>query len=556
MTARVVTVRTRVRRTLRAGLGLALLLTAFVDVAVMVVPIYDMQLYDRVLQSRNMDTLAVLSLACVAGLLLYGLLEYLRSACFVTIGEAVGRHLNGAVLEEGVRRAAGGDLRAGPELVRDLNELQGFLASGAVATPLDALCAPLFVAVLFLLHPAFGFLAIAGVSLLVLVGLLAEWRVRPALLAAQERRAAAGQGLTRNLAEPELSDGLGMLPAIARRWTARHGSALAGLNHAGSQALAVAGLGRVLRLGLQGGVMALGALLVLAGATTPGSVMGANLLMTKVLGPFDQLVSSWRQWALAHASWRRIDRLLAATAPLPATPDAEARPGLLLRDAGLRTLGGQVLLRGIDFSAPPGTLVAVTGPNGAGKTTLLRLLAGLALPSTGAVLLDGLPVHGGGGGGFLPQSVSLLDGSVAENIGRFQDDAIPGAVLASAVMAARHAGVHDLIGRMGRGYDTALASNGAALSGGMRQRIGLARALFGSPRLVVLDEPDASLDADGGAALLRALRACCDAGAVVVVTSHRPALRHAADLVLELRGGAMASAAPSDVPNPVRLAIA
>ncbi len=550
------TTRRRMRRVLAGGMGLALVLTVFLDIAVLVVPIYDMQLYDRVLQSRNMDTLTVLSVACVAGLALYAALDYLRSACLVAIGEAMGRHLNGAVLQEGVRRAAAGDRSAGPALVRDLNELQGFLASGAVAVPLDALCAPLFLAVLFMLHPAFGFMGLVGIAAMVLAGLLMEWLVRPTLLAAQERRVAAGQILARSLAEPDLAEGLGMLPAIGRHWAARHGRALTGLGWAGGRVQAVTALSRLMRLSLQAGVIGVGALLVLSGATTPGGLMGSNLLINKLLGPFDQLVGSWRHWMLAHAAWRRIDRLMSAeSVPLPSAPAAEAWPGLLVEGAALHAADGQVLLHGIDLRVPPGTLVAVTGPNGAGKTSLLRLLAGLAAPDAGTVLLDGAPVYGGAGVGFLPQSVSLLDGSVGENIGRFRDHGLD-----AAVTAARRAEVHDLIGRMGRGYETALIRNGAALSGGMKQRVGLARALCGSPRLLVLDEPDASLDADGTAALLRALRACCDEGAIAVVTSHRPTLREAADRVVTLRDGAIDDAslpaAPPQAVAPPRVQLA
>ncbi len=532
------TARGKVRRTLAAGFGLGLLLSAFVAAAVLVVPVYDMQLYDRVLQSRNMDTLAVLSLACAAGLALYATLDYLRSACFVAIGEAVGRHLNGAVLEEGVRRAAAGDRRTGAELVRDLNEVQSFLSSGAVAVPLDALCVPLFLVVLFMLHPVFGYLALAGVAAVVLAGLYAEWRVRPALLAAQGRRAAAGQMLSRCLAEPEMADGLGMLPAIARRWSARQGQALAGLNRSGGQALAMAGASRLLRMITQAAVMALGAILVLAGAATPGSLIGANLLMSKVLAPYDHLVGSWRQWALAHAAWRRIDDALSAQAgPAASEPRPDAMPGLFVNGAAVRAPGGRVLLHDVHLRAAPGELILVAGPNGAGKTTLLRLLAGLTPPAEGAVLLDGVPIQGasvqdGGVIGYLPQSVSLLDGSVEENIARFR-----GGALDRAVDAARTADVHELVGRMARGYDTALRANGSALSGGMRQRIGLARALFDAPRLLVLDEPDASLDAEGADALLRALRTCCGRGAVIIVTSHRPVLRAAADRVIEVRAG-------------------
>ena len=535
------TVRRRVRRTLAGGFGLALLLSVLVDVAVLVVPIYDMQLYDRVLQSRNMDTLAAMSVACATGLAMYALVDYLRNACFVAIGEAMGRHLSGAVLEEGVRRAAAGDRKAGTELVRDLNEIQGFLSSGAVAVPLDALCAPLLLAVLFLLHPAFGFLGVIGISLLVLAGLLAEWRVRPALLAAQARRTDAQSMLSRSFSDPEVADGLGMLPAIGRRWAARHGEALEGLNRIGGLALAVAGVSRLLRMSMQAGVMAVGALLVLAGATTPGSLMGANLLTGKALGPFDLLVGSWRHWALAHTAWRRIGRLLSQAETMRKVGEAEARPGLVVEGAGVRSVDGRWLLRDIGLAIPPGTLALVAGPNGAGKTTLLRLLAGLAPTEGGSVLLDGVPAGGDGRAGFLPQSVSLLEGTVGENIARFRRDGLDG-----AVEAARAAEVHELVGRMARGYDTALASNGASLSGGMRQRVGVARALFGGPRLLLLDEPDASLDADGGEALLRALRRCCEAGAIVVVTSHRPAMRAAADRVIELRDGRLAEAAAAE----------
>ena len=519
----------KVRHTLATGFALALLLTVFLGAAVMVVPIYDMQLYDRVMQSRSMDTLALLSLFCVVGLGLYGLLEYLRSACFIAIAETVGQRLHGAVLDEGVRRAAAGDMRAGPELVRDLNTLQGFLSSGAVAVPLDALCAPLFLAVLFMLHPAFGYIGLAGIAALVLIGLMAEWLVRPALLEAQDARTAADAALSRAVAEPEMADGLGMLPALAQRWAVQHGQALTRLDRAGGRAIAMAGLSRLLRMVLQAGVIIAGALLVLAGATTPGSLMGANLLMGRVLAPFDQLVGSWRHWATAHAAWRRMNQLLST----PAVPSDQsctgAAPGLLVRDLTLRTVGGQALVSDVTIQISPGTLVVVTGPNGAGKTTLLRLLAGVVPPTSGTVLLDGMRA---GGVGWMPQSVSLLDGTIAENIGQFRSDALD-----DTVIAARRADVHDLVGRMSRGYGTALGVNGLALSGGMKQRVGLARALLGMPRLLVLDEPDASLDADGGNALLHALRDCCAAGAIAVVTSHRPMLRDAADLVLTLRDG-------------------
>ena len=514
-----------------SGFALALLLTVFLDIAILVVPIYDMQLYDRVLMSRNMNTLIMLSAACGIGLLLYFLVESLRSACFVALGQIIALRLNGPVLEESIRRAASGDSQAGPQLARDVNELQSFVASGAIAVPFDALCAPLFVVVLFFLHPAFGFLAVAGVATLILANAVLEYLTSTGLLRAQARRRAADDMLSRSLAEPELIAGLGMLPAIGQRWAIRRGNALTELNRVAGWQHVLIGLSRLARFTLQAGVMALGSVLIIAGATTPGSLMGANLLLNKLMGPFDHLVGSWKHWITAYAAWQRIHQSLANKPPLPPAFSETAVPGLVVSGAELRLPDGRMLLHCINLQLAPGTLAVLNGPNGAGKSSLLRLLAGVMAPSSGTVLLDGFPVQGGPEIGYLPQGVHLLDGTVAENIGRFQP------ARAAVVEAARAASVHEPIGRMARGYDTNLVRDGSNLSGGMRQRIGLARALFGLPRLLVFDEPDANLDGEGSAALLRALRARCAAGSIAIVVSHRPALQKSADLVIELRNG-------------------
>ena len=528
-----------VRTVVAAGLALALALTLFIDLAILVVPIYDMQLYDRVLMSRNMDTLALLSVACAIGLLFYGVLDYLRSACFVAISGIVAHRLHGPALDEGIHLAAAGDKRSGPQLVRDVNEIQTFLGSGAVAVPLDALCAPLFVAVLFMLHPAFGFLAITGIAGLVLANVVTEWLVHPMLNHAHERRRSTDYALSRGLAEVEVTEGLGMFPAIARRWCGRHGHAILAQRRAATRAQSVAGLSRLFRFVVQASVMAIGAVLIIHGDTTPGSLMGANLLLNKCLGPFDNLVESCRSWLLARGAWGRVNTLLRASARrelVAATAGGE--PGLVVRDAALRLPDDRVLLRDLNLTLASGTLAVVTGPNGGGKTSLLRMLAGISSPSDGTILLHGQPVRGGAEIGYLPQSVSLMDGSIAENVGRLRGD------IEGVLRATRLGGVHEQIGRMARGYETELSGDGKALSGGMRQRVGLARALFGSPRLLLLDEPDASLDAEGSEALLHALRVCCADGAIAVVISHRPDLRRAADVVIDVRDGRLTLASP------------
>jgi ATP-binding cassette, subfamily C, bacterial len=523
------------RNALRLGLGLAFFLTVFVDVAVLVVPIYDMQLYDRVLLSRNMGTVAMLSVACGVGLVIYGLLDYLRSATLITIADQVGRALSGPVLQAAVRRGMEGDTGAGAEALRDLSEIRAFLSSGAVSVPLDALCSPLLLAVMFMLHPAFGWLGLAGISLLTFVGVLNDILVRPATQAAADQRARAAQQLAAGLGDADLVEGLGMFPALARRWTARHGSALAAMRDAGEQAHRVGLVAKIARMALQAGVMALGAVLIIARQASAGSLMGANLLLAKVLGPFDQVVASWRRWVEAEAAWGRVRRLLATDDQQSEAMSVPGETGVVLAAAGFtapRT--GRPVLRNIDLALRPGTATALLGPNGAGKSTLLRLLAGVMPASEGAIRLDGEPIFTGDRSriGYLPQGIHLLDGSIADNVSRF------GMAPANAVIAAaRAAGVHDIVGRLRQGYETQIGQSAAILSGGQRQRVALARALYGTPRLLVLDEPDASLDQAGEDALLQAIETARAAGAVIVVATHRQRLLARMDYALTLRDG-------------------
>jgi ATP-binding cassette subfamily C protein len=532
-------------------MALCLLLTLFVDVAILVVPIFDMQLYDRVLQSRNMDTVAMLACACAAGLAIYGILDLLRSAALLAIAEALARRLRAPLLRHAVGSGLAGDATAGAQTLRDIEELRGFLASGAVCVPLDALCAPLLLAVLFLLHPAFGWLATGGAAILVLLGAATDLFAKPGLAAAASLHHRINGELAQQLRDRDVSEALGMQPAIARRWMARHADALAHMHHAHARGHLLEGLSKLARLLMAAGVMVMGAVLILAHFVTPGALMGANLLLNKMLGPFDHLVASWRQWALALAAWRRIGRLdlapAAARAPCAAQDDT---PGLVLRDLSFAQ-AGKPILAGLTLSVPPGTALGVLGVNGAGKSTLLRLLAGLLRPTEGDLLLDGAPLLPGAHIGYLPQNVSLLSGTVGANISRFAAGADDTLLHADAIVAARQAGVHDLIGRLRQGYATELLGDGEGLSGGQRQRVALARALCGQPRLLILDEPDASIDHDGDTALLAALRTARAQGSIVVLTTHRPRLLDAMDVVLVLKEGRMHSFGPPERPQPM-----
>ncbi len=534
------TIAQRIRRDVGAGLALALLLSVFVDGAIMIVPIYDMQLYDRVIQSHNLDTLAALAIACTIGVALYGLTDYLRSALLILIGDRVARRLHGPVLTAALGRGAGGDVTAGVEAIRDLDELRSFLCSGAVATPLDAVVAPLMLAVLYMLHPAYFYLGVIAIGLLLLFGLAVESVGRPGLVAATAARGVVSNRLAARLRERELSEAMGMLPAIVARWQVEQAAALAALRRATGRADLITAVLRIVRLLLQAGVMTLGAIMILGHVTTPGSLMGANLLINKMISPFDHLVESWRHWSLAAAAWRRLHGLLCdAETPTQTPITVQGEAGLVLESVGF-VRDSRPLLDGISLAVPPGASVGVVGANGAGKSTLLRLLTGLAEPSSGAIRLDGVPLAALDRTriGYLPQGIHLLDGSVADNVMRF---APPGPdATARVVAAARHAEVHELIGRLRLGYDTDMADT-ARLSGGQRQRVGLARAVFDAPRLLLLDEPDASLDHEGDAALLRAIATAAAGGAVVVVVTHRAALLHALRYRVTLAAGRVVS---------------
>jgi ATP-binding cassette subfamily C protein len=547
------------------GMALCLLLTVFVDIAVLVVPIYDMQLYDRVIQSHNLDTVLALSFACLIGVAMYGLVDMLRSAALLAIADGIAARLHAPLLQNTIAQSLEGVAGGSLDAMRDIATVRGFLGSGAVCVPLDVIVGPLLLSVLFMLHPAYGFLAMFGASLLTFLNLLGDAAGRPGLLAANEQRQRLADQLTERLRDPEVTEGLGMLPAIGRRWAHQHEAALETLHHAHDRAHLFASASKMAKMLLSAGVMILGALMILGHTTTPGSLMGANLLLSKMLGPYEQLVTSWRQWALALAAWQRI-RQMPEAGDLPAgfghqigqpgmprrTPTDSA--GLILQDVVYRPASlDRDLLKEISVTLAPGQALAVIGPNGAGKSTLLRVLAGLAEPTSGAIWLDGLPLSqlNRRNIGYLPQNVGLLDGTVGANIVRFSTGSDP-------IGAARQAGVHDMIGRLPRGYDTELRLDAPALSGGQLQRIGLARALFGQPRLLVLDEPDASLDSDGDGALRRAIQTARGQGSIIVMTTHRAALLSEMDLLLELREGRVVSLkkpapAPGTPPPGTRL---
>lgn len=524
-----------VRNEARAALLLVALVSVFVHLGTLVVPVYDMHLFDTVLQSHSIDSLVALSLACLAGVGLYAVLGYLRGVVLMLVGERIAARLSDPVLRAGLRHSLAGDARAGAVALADLHELRLFLASPAAATPFDLLWAPVLLALLFLLHPAMGWLGLAGGATLLAFSIATDRATLPALGAATAAIGRAVHQAGAQLREPALTEGLGMLPAMRARFGAGLARGQAMHDQAQARAETLGSIARLTRHALQGGLIALGALLVLRHEASPGVLIGANLIFAMLLAPLDQAVSSWRQFSGARLAWRRLASLLDDEPAAPRAANDDAAPtGLVLRGVGY-SVDGQAVLHDISLHVAPGTMLLVTGPSGAGKSTLARLLVGVLAPSAGAVLLDGAPVaHTDRAAkvGYLPGRVHLLDGSVLDTIARF-GAASPDAV----VRAAELAGIHGAIGRLPEGYGTLIGPRSPLLSGGQKQRLALARALFGEPRLIVLDEPDASLDHEGEAALAGALRAALGWGAVVVAISHRGSLAGLADQLLRLEQG-------------------
>ncbi|SHE74764.1 ATP-binding cassette, subfamily C, exporter for protease/lipase [Lampropedia hyalina DSM 16112] len=530
------------------------LFSAVINVLMLVPAIYMLQVYDRVLPSGNEMTLLMLTLILLGLYGLMGLLEYLRGMLLIRSGSRLDLQLNGAVhsatFEANLR---GGALQASQTL-GDLTTLRQFLTGNALFAFFDVPWFPIYLAVIFLFHPWLGVLALAGALVLVVLAWLNERVSGPLLAEAGVLHIQSGAVASAHLRNAEVIAALGMLPALFERWLSLHLRFLQRQQTASERAAVIASMTRVARLSLQSLILGLGALLAVEGKITPGMMIAASILMGRTLAPIEQVIGVWKQWSTARLAWGRLDQLLAAHPQRDAGMSLPRPTGELVLEAVAAIAPGtrpgqpaRAVFSQLNLKLEPGQVLAVVGPSGAGKSTLARLLVGVAAPAAGHVRLDGADVYQwdkaqlGPAIGYLPQDVELFAGSLSENIARF------GAVDADRVVAAaKLAGVHELILHLPQGYDTLLGEGGAGLSGGQRQRVGLARALYGEPVFVVLDEPNASLDEAGEAALERAIAALKAAGTTVVLMTHRQGLLAQSDRLLVLRPGQPSAFGPTD----------
>ena len=542
------------RRTQRKARGLliaAVVFSIFINLLMLTGPLYMLQVYDRVLGSRSEPTLVALSVLVAFLFLAMGLLDHARGRVMGRIGARLQAELDKRVFEAALTRASTApDDPLAASAQRDLEALQRFWISPVASALMDLPWSPLFLAAIFIFHPMLGLLALLGGAVLVALAIANQAVAKTPILRANSANVAAERMADRLKAEAELLRALGMGGAAFKRWSQARLEALSvGLSSA-DLAGAFTSTTRTLRMFLQSAILGLGAWLVLRGELSAGAMIAGSILMGRALAPIEQAVGQWSVLTRAREGRQNLAQLLTQVPPEPPRT-ALPRPRALLEAEGISVLlpgNPTPILRNISFRLEPGQALGIIGPSGAGKSTLGRVLVGAVRPVGGKIRLAGAelahydPDTLGSYIGYLPQNVSLFDATVTENIARLAeapDDA-------KVVAAAQAAAAHDMILRLPKGYDTRLSAIGGQLSGGQVQRVGLARALYGDPVLLVLDEPNSNLDNDGSVALNAAIRRMKANGNSVIVIAHRPAAIQECDMLLMLEEGTRRAFGPRD----------
>lgn len=514
----------------------------FINILMLTTSVYMLQIYDRVLASRSQETLLYITLFALACLTTMALLEVVRSRILVRLGIQIDGLLGERLFREVVSSGKSG------QVFRDLGSVRGFLTGSGILALLDAPWVPLYVGLVYLLHPFLGNLALAGAITLLVIGWANEVATRAPLEEAGKELASGTVFAELAARNAEVVCAMGMMPGLVDRWHRTNARGLEIQTLASDRAGSIAAVAKLIRFVLQLAVLGVGAYLVIHQELTAGAMIAASIIMGRGLAPVESAIGSWRSFVSARAAYFRLNAALGMNSAKPDSLSLPAPKGNLIVEnlQGTSPVGGNRIVCGVSFHVTRGQILGITGPSGAGKSSLVRLMLGIWRPVSGTVRLDGVSIcdwkreEVGPHVGFLPQDIELFSGSVAENIARF------GKINANQVIeAARRCGAHQMILELPNGYDTILGPNGANLSGGQRQRIGLARAIYGLPALIVLDEPTSSLDAEGEAAVRQMLEELRSEGRTVVVIAHRPAVLGGTDMLMVIQRGSIATFGPT-----------
>ena len=523
---------------IKSALWYVVIFSLVINLLMLVSPIYMLQVYDRVLVSGSKATLLFLTLFAISALAILASLDVVRSTVFNRVGLQFDQHISGYLFRNIIEK--GGHSQP----LRDADTIRTFLTSPAVTAIMDAPYTPLYLGLIYVLHPLLGHLALVGAIVLFCLAMLGEKLTREVHSESNKETSQAHRYTDVCGNHQGAVYGMGMSRNIMAKWNIPHTKALAHSAIAANRTATISAISRGLRFGLQVGILGVGAFLVIEQESSPGVMIAASIIMGRGLAPIEASISGWRLVISALDARQRLLDFQASlpeeqeTVPLPAPTGRLHVNNLIFQFPGREA----PLLKDISVMIEPGTVVGITGPNAAGKSTLGKLLLGLYNPSHGEIRLDGATYsqwdrqHLGPYLGYLPQEVELFPGTIAENISRF-NEADPNAIMAAAQMA----GVHEMILGLEDGYNCAAGDFGEVLSGGQRQRIALARAMFGNPKLVLLDEPTSSLDAEAEKTVVAAIKALKANGSTVLLIGHRPALMNVTDKLLVLHNGHLAA---------------
>jgi PrtD family type I secretion system ABC transporter len=533
---------------LRGALGYAAGFSIFVNLLLLGPTLYMLQVFDRVLTSRSEATLGMLSIGVAIALIAMSVVDMARARLLVEVGRRIDERLAKTVLHEILQRASAPVPMGQTSGLRDVAVLRGFLSGANVIAIFDAPWMIVYVLVIFLFHPLMGVVALVGALLLMGVAWTTERTNRAALEQLAEASRTGAQFVDQGIRNADVVNAMGMTGAFSERWDRLNRRTLDLMQESGARSGSLLATSKFLRQAIQVAMLGVGTWLVLDNRLTPGIMIAGTILFSRAMAPVEALIGNWGGLVAARGAWRRLNELLANRAEERRTPLPDPRGHLQLERVALIGRNPDApILRQVEFELKVGKSLGIIGPSGAGKSSLAKLLVGVWSPSVGKVRVDGAEIDHwdrqqlGAHVGYLPQDVELFQGTVAENIARFQPDAGE-----DVVAAARRAHAYEMILKLPEGFDTVLGEGGIRLSAGQAQRVGLARALFRQPRIVVLDEPNANLDAEGEQALIQTLAELKREAVTVVMVTHKPSLVATLDYLLLLREGRMELGGPRE----------